>query len=266
MPSHTDSELDTVLSKRAHHLRVLLEQPRPKSELEDTVECSRSTLDRSLRELADVGLAQYENGVWKPTLLGRHSYEIRETYQTSLTQLSEASKLLESLPYGSSLSSAFLMEGEIHTATSSMPDAVLQPLLDFADNDIEVCVASPTLITGFAKQIYERVKHGAIGSLEVVFTQNQREQIRTTFPELINELKCSPDVDVLCSSIPFSYGLWLVDPIKAAVTIFTDRGIQGVCVNEPDTSIEWAKAQYGQVKQEAERIENFREQTSSHTS
>ncbi|WP_449272333.1 helix-turn-helix transcriptional regulator [Halorhabdus salina] len=259
MPS--SCELDNVLSKRSHHLQALIEQPRPKSELEDIVECSRSTLNRSLRELADVGLGKYEDGIWKPTLLGRYSYQARADYRERLRNLSEAASLLQDQSYECSLSSQFLEGAEVHTAESSVPDAVLQTLFDFEDSSKKVCVATPTLTTGFARQIHHHVVDGAIESLEIVFTEKQLEKIRASFPEFIPNLLGHTGVDLFRSSIPFSYGIWLVDSIKAAVVIFTEQGVRGVLVNEKEKSVEWATTQYEQVKHGAEGIENVWERT-----
>lgn len=64
-------ELSTTLAKRFECLAALVDQPRTKSELDEVLDYSRSTLDRAIRDLRDVNLVAYEDGIWKPTFLGQ---------------------------------------------------------------------------------------------------------------------------------------------------------------------------------------------------
>lgn len=255
MVGSTSGELDAALSNRHAYLLALLQQPRSKSELEDEVDGSRSTLDRALRELAEADFVRYENGVWTPTLLGRCSYQIRETYLDRLNELAEAAPVLNKLPFDSPLGRTFLAESDVYEANSSMPDAVMRVVLESVERATEVCIATPALVAGFVEKFYSRVTASETYSVEMVLSPDLIEQVQTAFPKFTDELTDDPNVTVYRASISFTYGIWLVDSSKVGVIVFTNHGIRGIIVNETEEAIEWAKNQYGCVKRDAEPVD-----------
>ncbi|MCG1008357.1 transcriptional regulator FilR1 domain-containing protein [Halorubrum lacusprofundi] len=59
----------------------------------------------------------------------------------------------------------------------------------------------------------------------------------------------------LCrTSIPFSFGLWIVDSEEAGIIIFTEQGIRGILMNDTDDALTWATNQYERAKQDADPI------------
>lgn len=247
-------KLDAALSDRHGFLWALIKQPRPKSELEDEVDCSRSTLDRALRELAEADFIRYENGVWTPTLLGRCSYKIRESYLDRLKGFAEVSSVLNELPFDSPLNCVFLAGSNVYEAGSSMPDAVLRVLLDSVEAATEVYIATPVLIAGFTEKLYNRMARGGEYSLEIVLPRHLFEQIHTAFPTFANKLSDDSHVNLYRTSIPFTYGLWMIDSSEAGIIAFTEQGIRGIAVNETEDAIEGARNQYKRVKRDAEQI------------
>jgi len=225
-------DLDAVLTERHSYLRALIEQPRSKRELEDAVDFSRSTLDRALRDLAAADLARYEDGVWTPTLLGWCSYRAQEAYRDRLSTLAEATPLLEHLSLDGPLGCAFLDDADVYEADPSMPDAVMQRLLDSVEHATEVCVATPVVVTGFAEKFYECVRIGESASLEMILPAQVFEQVHAAFPTLTNELMNDGNVCLYRASIPFSFGLWIADADEVGIVVFTEQGLAGILVND----------------------------------
>ncbi|WP_373188553.1 hypothetical protein [Halolamina sp.] len=158
MPQPPGDRLDAVLTKRHFYLRALIQQPRSKRDLEDELEGSRSTLDRALRDLADADLATYEDGVWKPTPLGRCIYQTREAYLDRLENLAEAAPLFNEFSSRSPVDCAFVIGADVYESDPSMPDAVMRTLLDSVEAGRDVSVATPVIVTGFVEEFYERVR------------------------------------------------------------------------------------------------------------
>jgi predicted transcriptional regulator len=254
MPRPSGDDLATVLTERHPYLRALIEHPRSKSDLEDAVDVSRSTLDRALRDLAAADLARYEDGVWTPTLLGWCSYRTREAYRDQLSTLAEAAPLLDHLSIDEPVGCAFLDGADVYEADPSMPDAVIQTLLDSIEHATEVRVATPVVVTGFADTFYDCVNIGQNYSLEMVLPAEVFEQVHAAFPTLTNELINDGNVSLNQASIPFSFGLWIADADEVGIVVFTEQGLGGILVNDTDDALDWATGQYERAKQDAEPV------------
>ncbi|MDS0241372.1 MULTISPECIES: helix-turn-helix domain-containing protein [unclassified Haloferax] len=254
MVSSAGDDLGAVLTERHAYLRALIEHPRSKRDLEDEVDISRSTLDRALRDLADADLVQYEDGVWTPTLLGWCSYRAQEAYRDHLTTLADAAPLLDHLSLDGPVGCAFLDDADVYEADPSMPDAVIQTLLDSVEHATEVCVATPVVVTGFAEKFYDCVRIGDNYTLEMILPAQVFEQVHTAFPTLTNELMSDGNVRLYRASIPFSFGLWIADADEVGIVVFTEQGLGGILVNDTDDALDWATDQYERAKQDAEPV------------
>ncbi|MFC4451230.1 helix-turn-helix transcriptional regulator [Halorussus aquaticus] len=254
MPRPLGDCLDSVLAERHLYLRALIDQPRSKCDLEDDLDGSRSTLDRALRDLADAELATYEDGVWKPTPLGLCSYRTRNAYLDRLENLAEAAPLFNELSSGSPVDCAFVIGADVHEADSSMPDAVMHRLLDSVEGRQNVSVATPVVVTGFAEDFYECVRQGENYSLELLIPPDVFERTRAAFPTLTDELLDDENVSLHTTSIPFSFGLWIVDSAEAGIIVFTDQGVCGILVNDTPEALDWATDQYERAKQDADPV------------
>lgn len=254
MPRPAGDCLDAVLTERHSYLRALIEQPRSKCDLKEELDGSRSTLDRALRDLADANLAVYEDGVWKPTSLGRCSYRTRKAYLERLENLAEAAPLFNELSSGSPVDCAFVIEADVYEADPSMPDAVIHTLLDSVEGRQGVSVATPVVVTGFAEDFYERVSCGESYSLELLIPPEVFERTRAAFPTLTDELLEDENVSLHTAAIPFNFGLWIVDSTEAGIIVFTDQGVRGILVSDTADALDWATDQYERAKQDADPV------------
>lgn len=245
---------DHILAKRYSYLGALQNESRPKCELEQNVPGSRSTLDRSLRDLADANLARYKDGVWKPTLLGKCSYRTRESYLTQLAKLDEASGLLMELPADSQVDCTFLAKAEIHETDPSIPDAIIESLLNCVRGVSELTIVTPVMVSSFIQECYEVMSNDENYSLELIFPCELFERTRIEFPTFTDELMSDPNVSLHTAAIPFRFGLWISDSVESGIIVFTDQGLQGFAVNDTEKSLKWAINQYESVKLDADPV------------
>ncbi|NLV12173.1 helix-turn-helix transcriptional regulator [Haloarcula argentinensis] len=248
VPDRTD--IDTTLSDRDEFLRKLIEQPRPKSKLEEGVECSRSTLDRALRELAEANLAKYKNGLWQPTLLGRRTLQNRDEYLDSLENLSEAAAVVNELPPDSPITGEFLIDANVHEASSTMPDAVTKTLLNSMAEANKIRIATPAMFTVLAEQFYEWLDGDQLECLEMLLSPGLFEETQVVLPGFTDTDVVGSQLELYSGPIPFDFGLWIADTGEAGVIVYTDQGIQGHLVNDRNAAVEWAHDQYAHAKQE----------------
>ncbi|WP_147435634.1 winged helix-turn-helix domain-containing protein [Halobellus sp. Atlit-38R] len=254
MPSNSENDLALVLHKRENCMDEIIERPRPKNKLEDTLPYSRSTLDRAIQDLCDANLIKYSNGRWKPTLLGEHTHKIYCEYLDQLNSLADVASLIKGLPVDSPISGDVITNASTYKSEGSAPDLVLDVLFDRINDTNIVCVATPiitlSLLEKFRKQVIEENKY----SLELIIPDNVFRKINSSRSNDTSLLIKSDNVSLFRHSLPFEFGLWLFDNSTVGVVIFTNHGIRGVLLNDSTESISWAKDQYETVVQAADPI------------
>jgi predicted transcriptional regulator len=253
--SQLDPEIvETLLSKRANFIQALISTPRKKRELTELLDCSRSTIDRVLRSLADQQLVEYRDGSWRATAVGVCAYRQRGLYTDFIEDLSRVAPILSELPPENSVDEQFLRESNSYLSTEAVPDAVLVPVLASVHKADSVCGVVPKALAGSAADFYDFATSGTSYKLELVMTETVFDQLYEVYPEATNEAIRDPNVTLLRGDIEVEYGLWISDNNEAGIIVYSKRGIQGTILNDTQVAIEWATEQYESVKRKAGQV------------
>ena len=77
---HTGSDMREIIAKRRSVLKVLNDEPLWKPELDEQLDVSRSTINRAVNELAEIGLIErIENG-YTSTMAGELGLDLHTEY------------------------------------------------------------------------------------------------------------------------------------------------------------------------------------------
>jgi len=254
MMGRSSTAIDAVLAKRKSIVRALREQPRSKRSIDDSLECSRSTIDRSISDLRDAGLVKYTDQRWELTAFGELAYRFRLRYLDYLDDVETASPLLEEIPDQKLISAAMLRGGTVHFATAPTPDLVMAEFVNYTSRGERVRVYTPAIVTGYLRSFYEGVTTNPSTKVEVVVAPDVFDRVTAAYPDLTQTIFEDVQIELLQAPIPSSFGLWIVDGDHAGLLVFTDSGIRGLLVNEDDAARAWAKDQYDMVCRSAKRI------------
>lgn len=249
----SSSDIDALLANRRTVFQAVRSDPRSKTELEDSLDCSRSTIDRAVRELRDAGLVRYADQVWEPTSLGTYAYRARRNYLEYVRELTNVAPLLGHLPGDSPLSEEILQGATVHAANAETPDLVLEQFLEYVTGVTCLRFVTPALSIGFAKRFYERATASAF-EFELIATTDVFERASDACPDLTASLLDDERVELRSASVPFSFGLSIADADHAGVLLFTDHGIRGLIVNDSPAALAWAENRYEQVRRSADRV------------
>lgn len=162
--------------------------------------------------------------------------------------------VLDPLPVEGPVGCAILDGAIAHEAPTSVPDAVMSRVLDYVEGKRTLCLVTPRLVLGFAEELYERVAAAGEFTLELIIPQAMFEEIMGASPQFAETLLDDPNVDLYQATIPFSFGLWIVDRDHVGLIVFTERGVSGLLVNDTDRAIDWAEEQCRRVKEDARPI------------
>lgn len=253
------NSLANVLRKRFECLHALVEQPRDKRKLVDALDVPRSTLDDVVRELEQAGLVEYRDGRWYPTNPGRAACHVHRNYLDQLDSLADASTVLDALDIDNEVSWTFIDGADVHETHPNVPDAVMTILLDHVGTATDVRIVTPSVVAGHGSRFYRRGTAGEDSSVEMILPPDVHEWLRSTYPTVATQALDDPKVRVLRAPIPFSFGLSIFDDERAGVTIFTERGIAGLVINDTHEALAWAEETYERVKRDANPIATGRE-------
>lgn len=247
-------ELADVILKRQECLHTLSDQPQTKPELVETLDIPRSTLDDIIRELEHADLVEYCDGKWQLTLLGQYTLTHQTCYMNGLDSLMNAAQVIRELPRATNLERRFLINVDVHMATSPVPDEVMQVFIDKLVSATHVRCVAPIALTAYLKPIYNSIGSNNNGQLEVILPVEACERIQTLNSGLGEKTIAGDGVTVYHAEIPITFTLWIADDDHAGLIVYADKGIQGILINDTDAALDWANKQYDCTKKDAEPI------------
>lgn len=244
-------ELGRLLIQRRRCLGALVVSPCTKRELVDTIEIPRSTLDGIMRDLDDSNLVAYDSGEWYATLLGRCAYNLHDEYRAQLASLAEVASLGDAFQPDSPVADEFLLGADIHEAETTVPDEVFHVMLESVSDGSRVRFFTPSVIAAYVDPFYRRASTGEDARVELIIPRDLFDRLQKSHSDLLDEILHDPCVSFLHTSIPVSFGLWIVDDAQVGILIYTDCGIKGILVNDTADALEWANDLYERVKRGA---------------
>lgn len=120
-----------IVGRRWSVLESLLDGPTYKRDLVASVDRSRSTVDRSVRELADAGLVERTSGGYVASAAGRLAAEEYRSTTASLAAVEGAAAALAPLPHDAPLSAPMLTDADVTVVDrDGTADAITDRFLD----------------------------------------------------------------------------------------------------------------------------------------
>ncbi|QZA88172.1 GntR family transcriptional regulator [Salinarchaeum sp. IM2453] len=257
---HTGSDMREIIAKRRSVLKVLNDEPLWKPELDEQLDVSRSTINRAVNELAEIGLIErIENG-YTSTMAGELGLDLHTEYVEKTNTLARAAGLLEDIPEEIELEPDYLDECTVVLPERQAPEKVLESLAKRLQPKSTVMGFTPVVKVPYVSLLRDHVIDNDI-AVEVIIEDTNRCQ----FPEFASvqsaliDLASANQFQLLETSVSLPYGLWIIEYEKAMSPIvallgYSDRGvIAGGMVWEENSVYEWAEQRYEQVRESAVR-------------
>ena len=233
-----------VLRSRAAILVALSEGAKSPTELMAELSVSRSTIDRGLRELEDVGLVELGDGTARVTLSGRLAIETYTDFIENLDAIATAGDLFESLPSDAPFDPALLDGSSALVAEGPDDQRPFDRLIRFTEDAVSIrgCVleASEQLVETY----YRRLLDDDI-SVNIVATEDVVQRLITTYRSQLVELLDSESFSLRSTdSLPYTLlvGEFPEGPVVMAAVYDAGR-LVGVVHNDDPQAVEWARTQ-----------------------
>lgn len=248
---HRRKPLLDVVEQRSSVLDSLLDDGRDKRELVEELDCSRSTVDRAIRELESLDVVEYADGEYRPTTFGRLAVAEYRRFEERIETMKRLKPALEWLPVKEfDLELGCLTDAEVVVSTPEDPYA---PANYHADAMAETDTFRGLLPAVGLNQL-EAGREAVVGSNReqtLVVEAGVAEQLRENphYAEKIGELLESGQVELSVYDGKIPYFLGLYDE-EVHVGVEDEDGIPRALIeSEADAVREWAMSTFTEYEQ-----------------
>jgi len=252
-----DGETFELVMKRIGVLRQLREGPVHKRDLVEATGQSRSTIDRAMRELAELDLVERSEEGVAATAAGRLAVEHLGEFQTGLGDILATDSVLDPLPSDAAVTTDVVVDSDAMLATEPMPYRPLERVHDaLADADRYRAVLPALDDPRQIRLLYEHVVTEG-NPAELVVGPELFATLREEFPRRITAMAEHEGFSALVTDElpPFALSLAereIGDDTRTTVfvVVFTENGgVHGVLANGSPDAVRWAEQQYERARE-----------------
>lgn len=250
----TDGDrLREVLAHRHRLLARLTEGSADKPTLVADLPVARSTVDRGIRDLEEVGCVERVDGEFRANAAGRAALEAFGCYADATDGVAAAQSLLTHLPPDAGLPPRMLAGADVHVADDHAPERVITPVARTAQDADRVRATAPVLYSRYLDHLVAVVESGV--EFEAVVAQPVVESARDIDPEKVDRLARSDHYDSYITEADLPYAVMLTectDDATAALVVYDSGAPRGILMNDTDAAVGWAREHYRAVRAEAD--------------
>ena len=254
------TEQTATLIQRLDVLERLCQSPAYIRDLVSETGQSRSTINRAINELEDIGLVERGDDGIEPTTAGRLARDRLDTFLTAFDDILAAAAVLDSMPSETSIDPQIVDGCEAILAADPAPYRALERIHDDLVDATSYRALVPKLEDPRQiRLLYEHVVTAG-NPAELVVPPEVFATLREEFPRRMAAMADEGGFSVFVGSVP-PFGLGLLDgesssekppTTTAHVVRHNDRGgVYGVLVNDSETAVQWAENQYRAYREEA---------------
>jgi|GEM_PF-376806 len=252
------TEETEVLLKRHDILERLCRSPAHVRDLVEEMDHSRSTINRALTELEELGFVERGDRGIEATTAGRLAADRLRTFFGELDDIFAAERVLDHLPSETLVSTEFVAGSEPILATGPAPYQPLERVHDALGAAEGYRALVPVISDSrYVRLLYEHVLTQG-NPAELVVTPAVFETLREEFPRQTAVMAESDDFSVFVGSLP-AFGLGLCESgsrgsepaTTAHVVVPNESGsVHGLLVNDSDDAVAWASEQFLRAREQ----------------
>lgn len=257
-PAVNDGDrLREVLARRHRLLERLAEGRADKPTLVADLPVARSTVDRGIRDLEEVGCVDRVGGEFRANAAGRAALAAYDCYADATDGVTEARELLAHLPPDVELPPRMLAGADVYVAEDHAPERVIAPVADAAQDADRVRATAPVLYSRYLDNLVSVVESGV--EFEAVVARAVVESARDIDAEKVDRLNRSDHYESYITEAELPYAVMLTErdgEWTVALVVYDGGAPRGVLMNDTDAAVGWARAHYRTVRAEADAAES----------
>ncbi|MEF8773114.1 MAG: helix-turn-helix domain-containing protein [Halobacteriales archaeon] len=249
-------DLVSVISRRLGILRTL-RRPRDKRQLVETLDLSRSTVDRAIRRLESLGLVTRDER-YRLTAAGRIAVDRFEEFTDDLEDVVESRELLTALPPDAPVGMSLLRDADVHLPAGPTPTEPIRDGLErVRDADrFHLMIRQITLPEGLSL-IKESVTEAGT-SARCVLARTLVEHLRQDDDTWLADMVETPECELrVVDRLPYTLGtLRDADGRRTTLIVYGPEGnLRGVVDNDTFRAFAWGETVFQKYYGNAEPLD-----------
>ena len=255
MTAPNPSEVMAVIARRGCVLRSVGTDGIGKRELVDRVDVSRSTVDRSVRELEANGLIERTGSGYRRTLVGELALEEFDTFASRIDGLVGNVGLLNPLPADGAIDAAMFDDASVVRAERHAPQAPITALCGLISTANGIHALSVAVFPQQVDTYVDALENGL--SAEVVLAPEAAERLVSAFD---TELSAALDTGRLVlreAPAGSEFGLLVAETDEgpvAGLLLFGEGGVRAFVRNDDHAAVAWARDRLADVWKESSAL------------
>jgi predicted transcriptional regulator len=254
----TGSTLRETVRKRADVLESLSDEAAGKPALVERLGVSRSTVDRAVDDLVDIGLVRRVDSEYRMTPQGRMALDIHEEYVDLTDALGGAAPVLDALPTGAPFPRSMVETGTVRLAQPHAPESAITEALDALASAERLRVFSPVVKSSYVRPVAEEVVGRGL-DVDLVLGAEASESLvaLAEVTDAVEDLVDAPSFTLHRTDRDLPFLLYLLlggESDATGVTVHEGGGIVGSVTTRDEAAVSWARGLYEEVAADAEAV------------
>ncbi len=240
------SEIMAVIARRGDVLRTVGAGEVSKRDLVDRLDVSRSTVDRSIRELEALDLIERAASGYRQTLPGRVALEEFERFETRIDGLVRSNPALSELPNDVPFDGSVLDDAEVVLSERHSPHLPITRYCEFVERATSVRSISPAVFPQIAEAYQEAVVERGM-DVRFVASDAVIERLVATYADELRQMLATGRLKLRRRNDRIPYGLVVADTptgTRMALLMYAEGGACAYLVNDSSAAVEWAASQF----------------------
>lgn len=259
-----DREVCSLVLRRWEVVESLCDETKDKRSLIEDLDCSRSTVDRAVRELEATGVLEYVDGEYAVTPIGRIITDGIDEVMTTVDLRLEFEPFLEWIPDGAfDLDLTHLRDAELWLPKSGDPYAMINRHVRVVGQaDTHRCVLPLVGLHGHEAAHERIVNNGATG--EIIVSPEASDTLRSdpAYAELTEEMAATGRFRMLQYDGQIPYFVGIFDDV-VQIGVDEDGEPRALLETDSDEVRNWAQNEFQAYKNRAEYVPVTTEATRS---
>lgn len=247
---HTIPTFMELVEKRSGVLERLAEEAAHKRDLVEELDCSRSTIDRAIRELVGEELVACEDGRYRTTAAGAVACHAHRQFARLANDIGGARDLLGQLTADEPLDPMLLRDAEVARASELTRVELLEPIQCRLREADAIAVVLPELADIGHLDIYrQRAETGV--QTDIVLDPELYATLRVQRPRTLRQLGSADGATCHVAETP-PCGLIVTEQngeATATVLLFNDGQIIGTITNDTSSVLAWANRNIADLRE-----------------
>lgn len=248
----SDDSPAAVVDHRVDTLRALAEAAASKSDLADRIGASRSTVERSLRDLSMCGFVAATADGYRPTTTGRLALDEHDRRIERIDAFADAASLFDGIDIGFDVDPALFDEARVVEPRPHAPHRPVECVAGLVVTATHVSVYTARFLSRHARLYHDRVLDGMTGTF--VATDRVIERQRSARPDDLQEAIDLGRVDVRRTDRDDPLSVVLAetpDGPEVGLVVYADEMPRGFVGTDDPAATRWARDLHDRLWREA---------------